>query len=148
MIIVIQRVTHAKVLIGQQPYSSIKNGYMILLGICENDSEKDVDLLTDKVVNLRIMADKRGKMNKSIQEVRGEILLVSQFTLCADTKKGRRPSFINAMNPKEAENLYESFAQKLRGKNLTVQTGKFAAYMEVQIFNDGPVTIIIDSKKV
>lgn len=93
------------------------------------------------------MSDENGKMNKSILDKKGEILLVSQFTLCADLKKGRRPSFIKAKELKEAEKLYELFAQKLNDKQIPAKTGKFAAYMDVQIFNDGPVTIILDSKK-
>ena len=147
MIALIQRVSKGKVSIQDKTYSEITKGYTILLGIFEDDSEKDVEKIVDKIINLRIMSDKEGKMNKSIVETNGEILVVSQFTLSADLSGGRRPSFIKAMKPDEAEKLYEFFVKKLRGKGIPVKTGKFGEYMEVHIFNDGPVTIIVDSKK-
>ncbi len=147
MIAVVQRVTRGKVLVDDKVYSKIDKGYVILLGMFEDDDEQDVAKLTEKITTLRIMADSDGKMNLSIQDVKGEILAVSQFTLCADLSAGRRPSFIKAKNPEEAEKLYQLFVKKLEEKGLKVKTGKFGNYMEVQIFNDGPVTIIIDSKK-
>ena len=146
MIALIQRVTKASVSINKQQYSAINNGYVILLGIFKDDTEKEAEKLVDKICNLRIMSDEQGKMNKSILDTKDEILLVSQFTLCADVKDGRRPSFIDAKEPKEAEKLYILFARQLEKKGIPTKTGKFAAYMEVQIFNDGPVTFILDSK--
>jgi D-tyrosyl-tRNA(Tyr) deacylase len=147
MICLIQRVTKAKVVIENKVYSEILKGYVILLGIFKDDDEKDVNFLVDKIVNLRINQDKQDKMNLSIQDIKGEILVVSQFTLCADTTGGRRPSFINAKKPDEAKKLYELFISKFKEKNINVKTGKFGEKMEIQIFNNGPVTIILDSKK-
>ncbi|MEK6951457.1 MAG: D-aminoacyl-tRNA deacylase [Nanoarchaeota archaeon] len=146
MISLIQRVTKAEVNIKGKLFSSIAKGYVILLGIFEDDTEKDLNKLVDKIVGLRIMSDKDDKMNLSIIDVKGEILVVSQFTLCADVSGGRRPSFIKAKKPDEAEKLYKSFVEKLKQKGLEIKTGSFGEYMEVQIFNDGPVTIILDSK--
>lgn len=148
MITIIQRVTKAKVLINDKEYSSIKQGSVILLGIFKEDVESDIDKLVDKIINLRIMPDENGKMNKSIIDTKGEILLVSQFTLCTNLKGGRRPDFFPAKEPKEAERLYDLFTEKLKQKGIPVKTGRFAAYMEVRIFNSGPVTIILDSKKI
>ena len=146
MITIIQRVSKAKVIIKGKQYSSIGAGYVILLGIFEDDTEQDVNKLVDKIVGLRIMSDNNDKMNLSIMDVKGEILVVSQFTLCADVSGGRRPSFIKAKKPEEAEKLYKLFVEKLKQAGLNVKTGKFGEYMEVQIFNDGPVTIILNSK--
>ncbi len=146
MIALIQRVTKAKVVIKNKTYSEIKNGYIILLGIFKQDTEQQGTKLANKITNLRIMSDKNKKMNQSILDTQGEILVVSQFTLCADTNQGRRPSFIKAKEPKEAKKLYHLFCQKLKEKNLIVKTGKFSTHMEVQIFNDGPVTIILSEK--
>lgn len=146
MLAVVQRVNQGKVLTDKKVYSQIDKGYVVLLGIWEDDVEDDVEKLAEKIATLRIVADSEGKMNLSIQDVKGEVLVISQFTLCADLSAGRRPSFIKAKNPKEAEKLYQLFAEKLASKDLKVKTGKFGNYMEVQIFNDGPVTIIIDSK--
>jgi len=148
MITLIQRVKKGAVSIKGRIFSQISSGYVILLGIFEEDTEKDVVGLTEKIVALRIMSDEKGKMNKSIIETKGEILLVPQFTLCADVKGGRRPSFIKAKKPDEAKKLYKLFAQKLQEKNIAVKTGKFGEYMMVKIFNDGPVTIIVDSKEI
>ncbi len=148
MIALIQRVSKGKVIISNEIYSEIGPGYVILLGIFEDDNEKGVEKLIDKIINLRIMSDQEGKMNKSILETEGEVLVVSQFTLAADLSAGRRPSFIKAMKPDQAEKLYELFVKKLKEKNITVKTGEFGARMEVQIFNNGPVTIIVDSQKI
>jgi len=148
MIALIQRVKKGEVSIKGRIFSQISLGYVILLGIFEEDTEQDVVKLTEKISNLRIMSDAEGKMNRSIIDNKGEILLVSQFTLCADVSGGRRPSFIKAKKPDEAEKLYELFAQKLQEKNIAVKTGKFGEYMEVEIVNDGPVTIIVDSKEI
>lgn len=146
MIAVVQRVNQGKVLTNNNLYSKIGKGYVILLGIFDEDTEKDLDKLVEKISTLRVMSDKMGKMNLSIHDAKGEILVVSQFTLCADLSAGRRPSFIKAKNPVDAEKMYEIFVKRLASKGLKVKTGKFGNYMEVQIFNDGPVTIIIDSK--
>ncbi len=147
MIALIQRVKKGKVLIDSKIHSEIGAGQIILLGIFNQDSEKDIEKLVEKVANLRIMSDDKGKMNLSILDTQGEILVVSQFTLAADLTFGRRPSFLDAKEPKEAEKLYELFVEKLKGKGLKVETGKFGEYMEVEILNDGPVTIIVDTKK-
>jgi len=148
MISLIQRVSKAKVIINNKIYSGISKGYVILLGIFENDNETDIKKLVDKIVNLRIIQDKENKMNLSIKNINGQILVVSQFTLCSDISKGRRPSFISAKKPNEAEKLYDLFIKQLKENNIEVKTGKFGKYMETQIFNDGPVTIILDSKKI
>jgi D-tyrosyl-tRNA(Tyr) deacylase len=148
MLTVVQRVKQGKVIIAGKTYSQIGSGYVILLGILEEDDKKDIERLVEKIINLRILNDSVGKMNKSIIETKGEILVVSQFTLAADLTGGRRPSFIKAMMPEEAEKLYKLFVKKLKEKGLNIKTGKFGEYMEVQIVNDGPVTIIVDSKKI
>ena len=148
MISLIQRVTKAEVSIKGKSYSSIAKGYVVFLGIFNEDTESDVNKLIEKIINLRIMSDEHDKMNLSILDVKGEILVVSQFTLCADLTGGRRPSFINAKKPEEAEKLYKSFVEKLSEKKLKISTGKFGEYMNVKIHNDGPVTIILDSNKI
>lgn len=148
MIALIQRVNSGKVLVKNRPHSEIGHGYVILLGILEEDNENDVGKLVEKISTLRIMSDKEGKMNQSIQDVKEEILVVSQFTLTADLSAGRRPSFIKAKKPDEAEKLYILFVKKLEEKRINVKTGEFGNYMEVQIFNDGPVTIIVDSRSI
>ncbi len=147
MIAVIQRVSEAHVKIEEQVKGQIGIGYVILLGIGQDDHEQDIDWLTSKIINLRIFSDKEGKMNLDLQEVNGNILLISQFTLHASTKKGNRPSFIEAAKPEIAIPLYEKtirvFEEKLGKK---IQTGEFGADMKVTLINDGPVTIIIDTK--
>lgn len=142
---VIQRVTRGKVSINGKVKSELGLGYVILLGVKEGDSEKEAQLLAAKVVKLRIMADEAGKMNRSILDVGGEILIVSQFTLYADTSAGRRPSFIQAARPEVSKPLYELFVEKLQRLGVKkVVTGAFGTYMEVEIHNDGPVTIIME----
>lgn len=148
MIALIQRVTKGTVGINNAIYSEINHGYVILLGIFDNDNKDDAEKLVEKIINLRVMSDEQKKMNRSIIETKGEILLVSQFTLCADVAGGRRPSFIKAKKPYEAKKLYELMVNKFKEKNISVKTGKFGEYMEVNIINDGPVTIIVDSKKI
>lgn len=145
----IQRVTKAKVTINEKVVGQINNkGYVIFLGVKTGDSEKEVDLMVSKVVNLRIMSDENDKMNKSILEVDGEILVVSQFTLYADTTGGRRPSFIQAAKPDVAKHLYQYFVDKLKKLGVkNIQTGEFGAYMSVEIINDGPVTIMVDMEE-
>jgi D-tyrosyl-tRNA(Tyr) deacylase len=144
---VIQRVSEAAVTINKEVYSSINSGLLILLGIGPDDTTEDIAWLVQKIVNLRIFNDMEGKMNYSLQDVNGEILLVSQFTLFASTKKGNRPSFVGSASPSIAIPLYEFFISELKSKNVFVKTGVFGADMKVQLVNDGPVTIIIDSKK-
>ena len=148
MRIVIQRVSKASVEINSNEICSINNGLLILLGIELKDSDEDIVWLTKKIINLRIFSDENGKMNHSITDVRGEIIVVSQFTLHAKTKKGNRPSYINAAKPELAIPLYEKFTDFLRKESgLNVYTGKFGADMKVSLINDGPVTIILDSKE-
>ncbi|MDR0538231.1 MAG: D-tyrosyl-tRNA(Tyr) deacylase [Tannerellaceae bacterium] len=144
---IIQRVSYAKVSINNSETASIKKGILLLLGIENEDNSEDIKWLTHKIINLRIFNDADGIMNKSILEIEGDILLVSQFTLHASTKKGNRPSYIRAAKPDIAVPLYENFhaeLQKQLGK--TIPTGVFGADMKVELLNDGPVTIIIDSK--
>ena len=147
MRLLIQRVTEASVTIDKQIKSSISKGLLLLVGIEETDTQEDIDFLCKKTVNLRIFDDENGVMNKSVLETGGEILVVSQFTLHASTKKGNRPSYIKAAKPDISIPLYDQFCKtlsKMLGK--TVQTGEFGADMQVELINDGPVTIWIDSK--
>ena len=147
MKVVIQRVTRASVTIEQQLFSSIGKGMLILVGIQSDDTDDDINWLTSKIVNLRIFDDENGVMNKSILESGGEILAVSQFTLMARTKKGNRPSYIDAAPPAISIPLYEKFVATLSQElHKEVQTGQFGADMKVELINDGPVTIIVDSK--
>ena len=148
MRVVIQRVSKANVVINSNEICNINNGLLILLGIELKDSDEDIVWLTKKIINLRIFSDENGKMNHSITDVSGEIIVVSQFTLHAKTKKGNRPSYINAAKPELAIPLYEKFTDFLRKESgLNVYTGKFGADMKVSLINDGPVTIILDSKE-
>ncbi len=147
MRVVIQRVSEASVTINNQIKSKIDKGLLILLGIEEEDSKEDIEWLSGKIARLRIFGDENGAMNLSVKNIDGEIIVVSQFTLHANTKKGNRPSFINAAKPEIAIPLYEQFIiqlQKDLGKK--IQTGEFGAMMQISLTNDGPVTIIIDSK--
>ena len=147
MRVVIQRVSKASVSIGEEIYSQIQQGLLILLGIENNDTAEDVEWLSNKIANLRIFSDENGQMNKSILDVKGQVLVVSQFTLHAKTKKGNRPSFTEAARPEIAIPLYETFIKRLSlDAQQEVQTGKFGANMQVSLCNDGPVTILIDSK--
>jgi D-tyrosyl-tRNA(Tyr) deacylase len=140
----IQRVSKASVTVDGQTISSIGKGLLILLGVGHGDGEEQVTFLAEKTANLRIFEDNQGKTNLSILDVRGEAIVVSQFTLYANTSKGRRPSFIEAALPDVAEPLVNHFAELLRGQGVPTQTGKFGAHMEVQIHNDGPVTIWLE----
>lgn len=147
MKVVLQRVLSSHVTIEGKIVSEIKKGYTLLLGVEENDTETDVDVLVQKIVNLRIANDESKKMNKSILDINGEILVVSQFTLVADTSSGRRPSFLHAAKPEKAKALYEYFVLALKKFPLKkVANGEFGAYMEVSLVNDGPVTILLESK--
>lgn len=147
MRLLIQRVTEANVTIDSVVYSSIKKGLLVLIGIHQTDTIADIPWLAKKLVELRIFEDDMGKMNLSIQDVKGEILVISQFTLYADCRRGRRPDFIDAAPPRLAEGLYNAFIKEVNMYGLEVKTGVFAAYMQVQLTNDGPVTIILDSKE-
>ncbi len=144
---VVQRVKHAKVTVDNKIIGQIEQGIMLLIGIEDSDDEKDLEYMADKVINLRIFEDEEGKMNKSLIDVNGSILVVSQFTLQGDARKGRRPSFIAAARPEKAIPLYEDFINRLKEHGIRTQTGEFGADMEVLICNDGPVTILLDSKK-
>jgi D-aminoacyl-tRNA deacylase len=146
MRVVIQRVTEAVVSINEEISGKINKGLLILVGIGQDDHTEDIQWLTQKITNLRIFSDDDGKMNLSILDIKGEILLVSQFTLYASTKKGNRPSFIQSAPPTIAIPLYEQFIQSLEETGIAIQTGQFGADMKVSLTNDGPVTIIIDSK--
>lgn len=145
---VLQRVKYSNVKIDGNIVGSCGNGFMILLGVMQGDTLHDVDKLVNKIPNLRVFEDDNGKMNRSLLDTGGELLVISQFTLCADCTHGRRPSFTDSAPPKEANNLYELFVQKLRDAGVTrVQTGEFGADMQVELVNDGPVTIILDSRE-
>ena len=147
MRVVIQVVSEASVRIDGQIYSQIQKGLLIFLGIEHSDTEKDVEWISKKIVNLRIFSDENNQMNKSVIDIKGQLLVVSQFTLHAKTKKGNRPSFIEAARPEVAKPLYESFMKRLSiDSQSQVLTGKFGANMQVNLCNDGPVTLIIDSK--
>lgn len=144
---VIQRVKNSNVVIEGEEYSSISAGFLILLGVEQGDTKGDADKLVKKIPVLRVFEDENGKMNLSCLDIDGEILVVSQFTLCADCSHGRRPSFTNSAPPDIANELYEYFVEKLRKSGVKkVCTGKFGADMKVSLLNDGPVTIILDSK--
>ena len=143
---VIQRVLSASVAVDGNEIGTINQGFLIFLGIEKDDGPEDLDYVLHKTVGLRIFKDEQNNMNLSIQDVAGEALVVSQFTLCADTRKGRRPSFINAAPPEIAESTYEKFCKKLQDESVPVQMGRFGAMMEVGLINDGPVTILFDSR--
>lgn len=143
----IQRVTKASVSVNGEVVGKIGPGFVVFVGIAGEDTEKDIDYLVDKVSQLRIFPDKDGKFNISAMEIRGEMLLISQFTLLADTRKGRRPSFVGAAPPQQAESLFDFFVERMRRTGLKVETGRFQQHMLVEIHNDGPVTIVLDSRE-
>lgn len=145
MRVLIQRVSEAKVTVDHEVTGAIQNGLLLFVGITEEDGEDELQLLADKVVNLRIFEDENGKMNRSLLDVGGEILSVSQFTLYGDCRKGRRPNFMNAARPELARTLYDRYNKKLRSYGIKVETGVFGAHMEVSLLNDGPVTLFLDS---
>lgn len=147
MKVVLQRSGAANVKVGGEIIGKIEKGYVLLVGITHEDNEEDVAFVAKKIANLRLWEDEEGKMNRSILEVGGDILSVSQFTLYGDTRKGRRPSFIQAARPEHAEPLWELFNEKLEAQGLKVETGRFGAMMDVALVNDGPVTIIVESKE-
>ncbi|MDD2396655.1 MAG: D-aminoacyl-tRNA deacylase [Sedimentibacter sp.] len=145
---VVQRVKSANVKIEDNIIGSIEQGILLLLGVEESDEEKDLDYMCEKVPNLRIFEDENGKMNKSLLDVEGSILVISQFTLLGDARKGRRPSFILAAQPDKAIPMYEKYIANMKEKGIYTQAGEFGADMKVELINDGPVTILLDSKKV
>ena len=147
MKVVIQRVLSASVSANNKQISSINQGLLILLGVLKEDTSADLDYLVNKTIGLRVFSDKNANINLSIKDVGGDILVVSQFTLCADTRKGLRPNFINAASPEIANNVYQQYCDKLREANISVLTGQFGAMMEVKLINDGPVTIMLDSRE-
>jgi D-tyrosyl-tRNA(Tyr) deacylase len=142
---VVQRVSEASVRVETEVVGRIGRGLLVLLGVSTTDTEKDVDYLSEKVVHLRIFEDPGGKLNRSLLEVGGEMLVVSQFTLLGDCRKGRRPSFTAAAEPARAARLYEHFVRQTARRGVPVQTGRFQALMAVSLVNDGPVTLIVDS---
>ena len=143
---VIQRVTRASVTVDGELISSIGSGLMILLGVAQGDTQRDAEVLADKIANLRIFTDSQDKMNLSLSDVGGTVIVVSNFTLYADCSHGRRPSFINAARPDVSEPLYEFFCDEMRKNGVDVQTGVFGADMQVNLCNDGPVTLVLDSE--
>ncbi|NLJ33182.1 MAG: D-tyrosyl-tRNA(Tyr) deacylase [Firmicutes bacterium] len=144
---VVQRVKKARVTVEGKTVGEIATGLVVLLGVGQGDKGADAKYLAEKIVNLRVFADEDGKMNLSLMDVGGEILAVSQFTLLGDCRKGRRPSFVAAAGPAEAQALYDEFVQHLRAAKIKVATGQFQALMQVEIHNDGPVTLLLDSRK-
>jgi len=143
---VVQRVKESSVSVNRDIIGRIGKGLVVLLGVAETDQPGDADFLADKIVNLRIFEDESHKMNRSLLDTAGEMLVVSQFTLLGDCRKGRRPSFIQAAGPEKANGLYERFVKRVRQKGVTVETGRFRAMMDVALINDGPVTLIVESK--
>ncbi len=147
MKIVVQRVKHASVWVDQREVAKIGRGLLILAGIQHTDTEKDVEWMAEKCVHLRIFENENGKMDNSVLNIGGEILIVSQFTLLGDCQRGRRPDFTQAAGSEKAKPLYEKFVEEIRKKGVRTQTGIFQAQMEVHLVNEGPVTLILDSKK-
>ena len=143
----LQRVTGASVRVAGEVVGRIGGGLVVFVGVANGDTERDAQYLAQKMVNLRIFADEEGKFNLSALDIKGELLLVSQFTLLADTRKGRRPSFVEAAPPARAEELFNYFVEQASAAGLKVATGRFQQYMQVEIHNDGPVTILLDSRE-
>ena len=143
---VVQRVSKSSVTVDGEVVGNIGPGLMVLLGVTHEDTEKEADYLADKIINLRIFSDDAGKMNRSLLDTEGEMLVVSQFTLYGDCRKGRRPSFIQAADPDRGNVLYEYFVKKVRDNGVATATGRFGAMMDVSLVNDGPVTLIVESK--
>jgi D-aminoacyl-tRNA deacylase len=142
---VLQRVSEAEVRVGDRVIGKIGRGFVVLLGVAKDDTEKDAAFLADKTLGLRVFADADGKMNLALRQAGGELLVISQFTLLADTESGRRPSFIRAAPPEDARRLYQHFLSLVRNDGVKVETGEFGAMMAVSLINDGPVTIVLDS---
>ena len=148
MIAVIQRVLDAKVQINNSEERSITNGLVILLGVHKDDVEKDVTYLADKIIGLRIFNDQNNKMNHSLLDINGSVLIISQFTLCGDIRKGRRPNFLSAANSSKGRSMYNNFIQRFKQKDLNVVNGEFGAHMDISLVNNGPVTFVIDTNDV
>ena len=146
MIAVIQRCSRGKVTVSEKVVGEIDNGLVILLGVQRGDTEKDADFLVNKISGLRIFSDENDKMNLSIKDVNGSALVISQFTLCGDTKKGRRPSFIKAATPDDGNRLYEYFMLEMKKGGVPIECGEFGAMMDVELVNNGPVTFVLNSK--
>ncbi|WP_456273919.1 D-aminoacyl-tRNA deacylase [Bacillus sp. AK031] len=146
MKVVLQRSREASVTVDGEISGKIDSGFVLLVGITHEDTEKEADWLADKIINLRVFEDEEGKMNRSLLDVEGQILSVSQFTLYGDCRKGRRPNFMDAAKPSHAENIYNYFNEVLRQKGISVATGVFGSMMDVKLTNDGPVTLIVESK--
>lgn len=144
---VVQRVSRAQVMVIDESVGAIDAGLLVLLGVGRSDTEADASYLAEKIVGLRIFEDERGKMNRCVQDIRGGILVVSQFTLYGDVRRGKRPSFDDAAPPENARRMYEFFVEQLRKSGLRCETGRFQEMMQVQLVNDGPVTILLDSTK-
>ena len=145
---VLQRVTHAQVVVDNELVSKIENGFLILLGVSNDDTKADADVLSKKISGMRVFEDENGKMNLSLTDIGGSVLVISQFTLLADCRKGRRPNFMNAGAPDMANELYEYFCERIKADGIeNVKKGIFGADMKVSLLNDGPVTIILDSKE-
>ena len=144
---VVQRVSSAQVVVSGEVVSRIARGFLVLLGVWENDTQSDVEYIASKIAGLRIFEDGSGKMNLALRDIQGSVLVVSQFTLYGDCRKGRRPSFVAAARPSEADRLYSSVVSELRGCGVTVETGRFQAHLEVSLVNVGPVSILLDSSK-
>lgn len=144
MRLLVQRVKNAKVVVDKETAGEIGKGFLVLCGITHSDTEKEADYLANKLCNLRVFEDENEKMNLSIKDIEGELLIVSQFTLYADCASGNRPSFTNAAKPEQANPLYEYFMQKCKEQNINVQKGIFGAHMEISLLNDGPVTIMLE----
>ena len=142
---VIQRVSKALVRVEGKEIARISHGILVLLGVKKNDTQKEAELLAKRTANLRIFSDKVGKMNLSLLDIKGQVLVVSQFTLYGNCRKGRRPSFIEAALPEDADSLYQYYVQCLKKENVAVETGQFQTMMQVEIINEGPVTIILDT---
>ena len=144
----VQRVSECRVTVNDQIVGEIGHGLLVLLGVTQDDVQRDLDYLAEKISQLRIFEDAEGKMNRCLLDIGGAMLVVSQFTLLGDCRKGRRPSFVAAAEPDRAEALYEEFVSVVRAKGIPVATGQFRAHMDVALVNDGPVTILLDSRKV
>ncbi len=144
---VVQRVSRAKVTVSGEVSGEIGPGLMVLLGVADDDGQEDATYIAEKLVGLRVFPDNEGKMNRSLTDTGGAMLIVSQFTLFGDCRKGKRPSFIKAARPEQAVELYRAVVAEVRGRGITVATGRFQEHMEVELLNDGPVTLLIDSRK-
>lgn len=144
---VVQRVTSASVKVEDEVIGQIERGFLVLLGVGTDDSDADAVTLAEKIAGLRVFEDHNRKMNLALNDIDGRMLIVSQFTLFGDCRKGRRPSFVDAARPEQAERLYQSFVAEIRGQGIHVETGRFQTHMDVSLVNDGPVTLLLDSRK-